>query len=148
MRKITAFCAQAIPKPRTHSRSALLSVSGMKKIVSVGVFRKIRHHRTDDRKVIYVLSHVRKQIADGDSTFAVLLKLPRTCQSVSDVVELSRFNFRWKRFSVFLIQSWFRVERINLRNTAVHVQKYDASSFRIEVRLLRSQRINVCVGSY
>lgn len=64
----------------------------MQEVVRIGVFRKSAGHSANHGHVIDVFRCLRKQITDRDSALAVLLKLPRTGQSISDVIELSGFN--------------------------------------------------------
>ena len=141
MRQVTAFRAQSVTKPCSHAGSALLSVTGVKEVIGVCVFRKFGHHRPDDSHLVDVFGDVRKQIADRNSAFSVLVKFPKAAERLSFVVELRGFRFHGERLTVFFGQPWLWVEGINLADASIHVQKNDAASLRAEVRFFRSQRV-------
>ena len=71
-------------------------------------------------------SDLRKQLADFDAALAVLLKLPWGREQVARRCEL-KFRFRErKRPAVVFGEFWLVVERVDVRNSAVHEEKRDA----------------------
>ena len=68
----------------------------------------------------------RKQVADWYSTLTVVLELPGAGERVADVVELCGFDPGWEWLAVAAVKFRLRVERVDLRDTTVHVQEDDA----------------------
>ena len=105
----------------------------MQKIVGIGVFREGGGHGTNDGHIVDVTGHFRKQIADRYAALTVVFELPRAGERVTDVVELSGFDPAGEWFAVHSFEGWFRVERVDLRDAAIHVQKDDTERFWGEV---------------
>ena len=71
---------------------------------------------------------MRKQIADGDATFAVLAKLPGRFQNLADIGKLSRFKLSdhlVRRPTIVLVEHLLGVKRVDLRWPAIHIQEDD-----------------------
>ena len=102
-------------------------------------------HRTNDADVIDALTDVRKQIADFDSGFAVLLEFERGHQQAAGLS--FRFQIRCRgTLPVILGKRRLRVERIDLRWSAVHEEVNDVLRSGREVSRLWSQRARrICI---
>ena len=66
---------------------------------------------------------MRKEFTNGNARVAVLLEFPRTCKHISNVIELSRLYFEVvaRIFAVVFVEQWFRIKRVDLGGTAVHI---------------------------
>src|SRR5262245_34129703 len=87
------------------------------------------NHRADDRQIIDAGGQVRENLADRGAALAVPLELERRGQHLGWAVvrdELRRRMRHLDRLAIFLRQPRLRVERIDLRRPAVHVQEDDA----------------------
>src|SRR5262249_42873638 len=124
-RQVLALAAETVGHPRANTGPALLARAAVQEIVAVGVLREARCYRTDDRQLIDVLGNVRKEIADGNATLAVLLERPRRFDDLADVVELRRRDFHLDGFAVLAVEARLGIERIHLRRPAIHVQEDD-----------------------
>ena len=83
----------------------------------------------------------RKQLADLDAALSVTGELPRRGEQVAGGSELELWLGNRQRLAVHRRELGLGVERVDVRNAAVHEQEHDPLGPRREVRLLRSQRI-------
>src|SRR5205085_2593389 len=101
------------------------------------MIRVVAHHRTNHTKIIDLCCDLRKQLTHLKSRLSMLTKLPRRAQQIS---LLAYIEF-WRRLAVALSQTWFGIERVDVRWSAGHEQENHPLGARREVRQLRSQRI-------
>ena len=89
------------------------------------MFGKLGRQRPDHGQIIGTRRDMRKQAADRESRFTVLLELPRARQHLAIVVELSWFDFKQILgvFAVVFVQQRLGVKRIDLRWPAIHVKE-------------------------
>ena len=113
----------------------------MQEVVRESVLRKRRDHRPDHGHLVGTRSDVRKQIADRQPAFAVLLKRPERLQHRPDVGELSRLNLPQdflRSLAVVLVEHRLWVKRIDLRRPAVHVEEQHMLGLRGMMRPKRN----------
>ena len=138
------------PKPITHpssdawsSKSERPSVHTQCRVVVIGMARM---HRTNKRNVISLVGDVREQITHFNSTLTARRKLPiRSLQEY--------FLISWTiaclgvikddLFTMVFNQFWFRIERIDVRDTSAHEKKNDRLRLRWEMWRLWRERIGL-----
>src|SRR5262245_21266816 len=137
--QITILGAEAIERPGTETWTIEDGVAGVDRQQG----RTVRHlvasiHRADYADVIDAGGNVRKQFADFNPALSMLLELPRRGEQIAGSGEF-KFGFGDRqRFAVHLGELWLRVERIDMRNPAVHEQEYDPLRTRSELRRRRA----------
>ena len=100
----------------------------------------LNFHRPNYTEFIDDRSHVRKQLADRQSAFAIVAELPGRLEQVTRRCKLQR-RLERQRLAIHFRQLGFWIERIDVRYTAVHEQEDDVFRLRLEMRIARSQRI-------
>ena len=123
--QFVVLATEAVGRPCSHARTPLQARAGVEKIVGVGVLGEFARHRADDRQFIDDRAHVRKQIAHRDAALPVWLKLPRARQHPADVVELRGIDLeeRVRVLAGMLLERGLRIEAVNLRHAAIHIEK-------------------------
>ncbi len=132
--QILALGPQPVRGPGTHAGTPLLSAAGVHEVIGVGVLRKIRCHRADDRHVVDAAADIGEQIAYRNTALAVLPERPRAIEHHADVVELRGSDRHLDRLTMLALQTRLGVERIDLRRSAVHEQKDHARGPRAKMR--------------
>ena len=87
------------------------------------VLGKLGGHRAHHAQLIRHLADVREQVTHIQPGLTVLFEIPRRLQRLADVVKLRRVDLRGERLAVVLLETRLVIERIDLRHTAVHVEK-------------------------
>lgn len=90
-------------------------------------------NRSQDTKVVNVLSDTGKQIAHRQTTLTVLLKFPRGLEEIFRFCEQNFWQFKWGWFPAIPSQHWLRIERVDLRWATFHEQKNDSLGARWKV---------------
>jgi hypothetical protein len=93
-------------------------------------------HGADDRHVVDVLGGVLKDLADLDAAFAVLLELVGAGEGGAGLALRRQVGHRQFLAGVGL-QRRLRVERVDVRGTAIHEEMDDVLRFAWEMRRLR-----------
>ncbi len=70
-----------------------------------------------------------KEIADGDSAFPILLKIPGALEQISVLVEDGRVDDELGRLTMFFGQLGLGVKTVHLRYAAIHVEEDCAAGF-------------------
>ncbi len=102
----------------------------------------IRHvgiHRADHTDVVDAVGDVWKYLANVDPASAMLRKLERRAKCRASLA-LSALRGR-QGTTVILVENRLRIERIDVRHSAVQKEMNDSLRLRREVRRLRSQRM-------
>ena len=98
--------------------------------------RQIRFHGTDDGDIVGTCRDMREKIADRNARIAVSPKLPGTLEPLATAVR-GRVAGIEKRLAVAPIEFGFRIETVDVRDSAVHEAKDDVLGARLEMRRWR-----------
>ena len=102
----------------------------------------VRLHRANDAQFVDDVAHVRKKIADRGAALAARAESPlRRLEIALEVPELPLPIVDRDRFAVIANEPRLRVERVDVRDAAGHVQKDHAFGPRLKVRSLGGQGI-------
>src|SRR4051812_16097524 len=97
-------------------------------------------HRADDAQVINARrSRLSEQLTDFDPALAVLVKLERRFEGTARLAFGTQRQAR-KRFAMIFFETWFGIERVDLRRPAIHKEMDHSLGLRGQWSGLRSQR--------
>ena len=120
---------QAIADPGPGAGMSQERKSGVNGEVALGVFIDRRGHGTNHGKFIGTLAEVRENAADFESALSVFPEGEGAGKDLAVVVELGALDFDRHGLSGFLLQTWFGIEGVQMRDAAGHVTENDALGF-------------------
>ena len=101
-------------------------MTGVQEVIGIGVFGKLACHRTNDAQIIGACGNMcGNSSLTGSPARTVMGKLPGTSQRQTILVELRPLLGHWKWLPIEGLQLWLGIERVDLRNTAIHEQEDD-----------------------
>ena len=105
----------------------------------------VGRHRPNDAKIVDDISHVREQVVYHRSALTARFEAPMWLLQIAfEVAQLALPVVDVERLAVVFDQLGFVIKRLNVRNTAGHIEKDDSLGFGFEVRLLGSQWSRGC----
>ncbi len=143
--EIFAGAAETVGHPGAHAWAALQTGARVHEIVAGGVFGVLGDHGADDGHVVDAGCDVRKQAADRGSGLSVALEFERgTEQQRADGPDvLWPLERQW--LTALFLQALFGVERIDVRDAAIHEQEDDRFRFGGIVRRADPHRVERAV---
>ena len=133
------FGPQAIRDPGADAGRRADAAAGVQQQVLLAVQRRFADHAADHAQFVGARGDVRQQIADPQSRLAALLELPQALQPLAAWTGALRtgVGFQLGRLAVPLGQLGLGIERVDVRNAAVHEQKDHVLGPRREMRARR-----------
>ncbi len=133
-REVLVLRSEPVGKPRPHRRPAGLRVAGVHHEERRLVIRDVGDHRADHADLVGALADMRKQFAELRPALPIFLEAERRLHQDAGLA-LGHDLFARHRLPVVLVEHRLRVERVDLRHSAVHEQKDDLLGARLEVWL-------------
>ena len=128
-RQVFVFISQAIAHPRSHGRASRQTMTGVQKVVGVGVLGEGTGHGTHHAQLVGLGGQVGKERTDGVATLSVLLERPRTWKHAAHVFKLCRAAFPREGLARPLLQFRLGIKSIHLPRAAIHVQENHTAGF-------------------
>ena len=100
--------------------------AGVEKEIALGVFVDRARHRAHHREVVgTVFPQMWEEVGDGESALAAGGEVEGAAVDVPVVVELGPLDLHRHRFAMEFAQLRFRIEGVEVRDTARHVTEDD-----------------------
>ncbi len=109
------------------------------------MIRDVRVDRANEADVVGAGADVREQLAHFDAALAVLLERERRLQQRAGLA-LGRHRAARQRLAMVLVEHRLRIEAVDLRQSAVHVEEDHALGARGMVELARPSPASCAVG--
>ena len=145
-RQVLALRSKPVNDPRSETRLTGKLRACVAQINRRSMIERVPVAGTDQRDLVGLRPDVREQFRDLHARLAIVVKLPRAASHRSlrevDAIRLQPFRrFGRDGLAATFRQLGFRIERIDMADTAVHEQVDDALRFRRLMRSLRRERV-------
>ena len=139
--QVLVLGAQPVECPGTHAWPREGERSRKQLEHGRSVVDALSDHRADHAQIVRASGDLGEQLADGNAAFAAPLEFPGGAHQAAGLlgIEGQRALDR-QGLAVVAVQAGFRIEGVDVRDTAVHEQEDDSLGPGSEVRPLAGQR--------